>query len=135
MAQPGPDAVLRHQIAVCVSCRHWSMTEPGPELITRLRQALHARGLDQFDVSGVDCMAGCDRPCTVAWCAAGKATWLFGDIDPNADIDDLVAFAQLYAALPDGWCRSTERPGKLARSALARIPAAPLMVTPNLAEL
>jgi predicted metal-binding protein len=126
MQYPSPDATPRHQIIVCVSCRHWSRAEPaGPALINNLSSALITEGLKQlFEVSGVACMAGCDRPCTVAWCSAGKATWLFGDIDPDADMDDLVAFARLYQRLGDGWCRAADRPGKLARSTLAHIPAA-----------
>ena len=78
-----------------------------------------------FEVAGVACMAGCDRPCTVAYRANEKATYLFGDIDPETDMDDLVAFAHHYRDLADGWCNAGERPGKLRRTALARIPAMP----------
>lgn len=125
MRQSDHKAAIRHQIIVCTSCRHWSRTTPaGPLLIDNLRNALVVEGLDLvFDVSGSDCMAGCDHPCTVAWRADGKATWLFGDIEPEADVGDLVRFAWLYQGLEDGWCRAADRPGKLARTALARIPA------------
>ncbi|MEM1301965.1 MAG: DUF1636 domain-containing protein, partial [Pseudomonadota bacterium] len=44
------------------------------------------------------------------------------------DIDDLVAFAQQYAYLHDGWCSSVDRPGKLRKSTLARVPAAMMVV-------
>lgn len=69
-------------------------------------------------------MAGCDHPCTVAYHGSRKATYLFGDIDPTEDIDDLVSFAKQYADLHDGWCSSVDRPGKLRRSTLARVPSA-----------
>ena len=120
----------RHQILVCQTCRHKGDTcQPGLQLLERLRLAIAAAGLgDGFEVSGTACMAGCDRPCTVAWRATSKATWLFGDISPDEDIDDLVAFARLYRDLDDGWCRASDRPGKLAEHVLARIPAA-LIVT------
>lgn len=36
---------------------------------------------------------------------------------------DIVRFAELYAELEDGWCRSVDRPGKLAENILARLPA------------
>lgn len=68
-------------------------------------------------------MAGCTRPCTVAFHGNGKAAYLFGDIATEGDIADLVEFARRYALLSDGWCSSVDRPGKLRRSALARIPA------------
>lgn len=117
-----------HRITVCTSCRHKGKTcRPGFELIEKLRLAISAAGgavRDDFEISGVACMAGCDRPCTVAYHASRKATYLFGDVDPDVDIDDLVTFAQTYASLQDGWCASMDRPGKLRTTTLARVPAA-----------
>lgn len=115
-----------HQVLVCTSCRpKGDPCGPGLALISRLRTAFLAAGLaETYEVSGTACMASCDRPCTVAWQGRSKATWLFGDIDPDQDIDDLVSFTKLYQGLEDGFCRAAERPGKMARVALARIPAA-----------
>ena len=119
---------MDHRITICTSCRH-KATECGPgyELIERLRQAIAEAGdavPEAFEISGVACMAGCDHPCTVAYHGTKKATYLFGDIDPETDIDDLVTFAKQYAYLHDGWCSSVDRPGKLRKSTLARVPAA-----------
>ena len=119
---------MDHRITICTTCRHKG-TEclPGYELIERLRQAIALAGdaiPEAFEVSGVACMAGCDHPCTVAYHASKKATYLFGDIEPETDIEDLVAFAEQYAQLQDGWCSSVDRPGKLRKSTLARVPAA-----------
>ncbi|MCV0426112.1 MAG: DUF1636 domain-containing protein [Roseibium sp.] len=124
-----------HKIFVCTSCRYrGSNCQPGFELIKKLQDALKVAAPvvgDDFEVSGIACMAGCSRPCTVAFRASEKATYLFGDIDPDVDIDDLVAFAQQYRDLEDGWCSSGERPGKLRRTALARIPAAMIVTEAN----
>jgi len=81
-----------------------------------------------FEVCSLACMAGRDRPCTVAHHATAKATYLFDDIETGADVDDLVAFASQYRDLEDGWCSSTTRPGKLRRSTLSREPAALIVV-------
>ncbi|WP_420860347.1 DUF1636 family protein [Algirhabdus cladophorae] len=117
-----------HKITVCTSCRHKGTDcRPGYELIAKLRAAIAAAGdslSEEFEISGVACMAGCDRPCTMAYHGTRKATYLFGDIDAATDIDDLVAFARLYGVLGDGWCSSVDRPGTLRRSTLARVPAA-----------
>ena len=117
-----------HKITVCTSCRHKGTDcRPGYALITKLRAAIAVAGdsiAESFEISGVACMAGCDRPCTVAYHASRKATYLFGDIAPDTDIDDLVAFAKQYAVLGDGWCSSADRPGKLRRSTISRVPAA-----------
>lgn len=121
-----------HHITVCTSCKHTKSTcRPGYELIEKLRKAIAAAGdsiAEDFVVSGVACMAGCDRPCTVAYQGTQKATYLFGDMTPEDDIDDLIAFAQHYAALDDGWCSSVDRPGKLRKSTLARVPAAMMVI-------
>ncbi|MEM8871848.1 MAG: DUF1636 domain-containing protein [Pseudomonadota bacterium] len=119
---------MNHRITICTSCRHKGIEcRPGYKLIERLRQSLAEAGdaiPDAFEISGVACMAGCDRPCTVAYHSTKKATYLFGDIDPETDIEDLVAFAKQYACLHDGWCASAGRPGKLRKTTLARVPAA-----------
>jgi len=118
----------KHRITVCTSCKHKGTDcRPGFELINKLRAAINAAGdavVDNFEISGVACMAGCDHPCTVAYHGSRKATYLFGDIDPATDIDDLVAFAKQYAYLHDGWCSSVDRPGKLHKTTLARVPSA-----------
>ncbi|WP_147106207.1 DUF1636 domain-containing protein [Tateyamaria sp. syn59] len=119
---------MDHRITICTSCKHkGTQCRPGYELIERLRAAIADAGdlvADDFEISGVACMAGCDRPCTVAYHGTRKATYLFGDIDPETDIDDLLAFARQYAVLEDGWCSSVDRPGKLRQTTLARVPAA-----------
>jgi predicted metal-binding protein len=124
-----PTHDVPHRITVCTSCRHaGEACRPGHELIARLRAAIAAVGdavTEAFEVSGVACMAGCERPCAVAYQASGKATYLFGDIDPADDVGDLIAFARQYAGLADGWCSSTTRPGRLRHATLARVPAGP----------
>lgn len=118
---------MTHRISICTTCRHkGTECRPGYDLIKKLRRAISDAGdavPDSFEISGVACMAACDRPCTVAYHGTKKATYLFGDIDPDTDIDDLVAFAKHYADLHDGWCSSIDRPGKLRKTTLARVPA------------
>ncbi|WP_299392488.1 DUF1636 family protein [Pelagibius sp.] len=127
MATPPQPSDQSHRIAVCTTCRPvQSASAPGWELIRRLRAALAsaAGGVAQrFSGFGIACMAGCARPCTVAFQASGKATYLFGDIDPADDVGPLVTFAQLYETSADGWTRSGERPPALAGKTLARVPA------------
>jgi predicted metal-binding protein len=120
-------ATPTHRISICTSCKHVGETcRPGYELIKRLRAAIDMAGdaiTEEFEISGVACMAGCKHPCTVAYHSTRKATYLFGDITPEQDIEDLVSFAQQYALLGDGWCSSVDRPGKLRTNTLARVPS------------
>jgi predicted metal-binding protein len=119
-----------HQILVCKACKHMGQDcKPGLQLMKQLRAAIDSAGLgDDFEVSGTACLAGCvpdhGEPCVIGWRATGKATWLFGDIDPDQPLDDLVEFARAYAALEDGWMNGRDLPPGLCDTTLARIPAA-----------
>lgn len=130
---------MDHRITICTSCRHkGTHCRPGYELIERLRRAIALAGdalPDAFEVAGVACMAGCDHPCTVAYHGTKKATYLFGDVDPDTNIDDLVAFAKQYAELHDGWCSSVDRPAALRDTTLARVPAAILGIQESEAKV
>ena len=121
---------MEHRITICTSCKHkGTQCRPGFELIDKLHKALAQDAVPEtFEISGVACMAGCNHPCTVAYHGTKKATYLFGDIDPAVDVEDLVAFAKQYACLHDGWCSSVDRPGKLRHTTLARVPAAILAI-------
>jgi predicted metal-binding protein len=119
-----------HQILVCKACKHKGQScKPGHALLKKLREAIAAAGMDDsFEVSGTACLAGCvpdhGKPCVVAYRATAKATWMFGDIDPDQPIDDLIAFSRLYEGLADGWCSGADCPPRLCDNTLARVPAA-----------
>ena len=121
------DGAIDHRIIVCTLCRDIPTgIRSGESLCADLRSRLSAHHEPDvahgFTVEGVECMAGCAWPLTVAFQAPGKAAYLFGSIDAQADADDLVRFARLYASLADGWCNSGQRPAGLAGKTLARIP-------------
>lgn len=119
-----------HRIAVCTTCGRRADGSPGAgaRLLEHLRDAMasdsrRTGSFAAFTLVDVACMAGCARPCTVAFQAEGKASYLFGDIDPEADVAALVAFAVQYAGLADGWCSASSRPPALVNKTLARLPA------------
>jgi predicted metal-binding protein len=85
-----------------------------------LRAALAAAQVPAT-VSGIACMSGCARESTAAFRARGKVAYLFGDLTAT-DLDDLVRFAALYAASPDGTFADARPLGDLRTKALARIP-------------
>lgn len=114
------------RISICTSCKDkHTGTRAGFELIEKLRKGLAKDPTLEttFQISGIACMAGCSRPCTVGFHGQGKASYLFGDMTPEQDVADILSFAKQYAVLHDGWCSSVDRPGKLRKSTLARIPA------------
>lgn len=121
----------RHTITVCTDCRiTGTACLPGLQLLDRLTASLSRFGSSEhrdFAVEGTVCMAACRRPCTIAFQASGKATYLFGDIAPDADIEALIDFARLYGGRVDGMTREAERPRALGGKVLARIPASILV--------
>ena len=130
----------RHQLVICTTCRKTGTDcRPGFELLQSLNRAAdlgRAAGLpEDFGISGTACLSGCTRPCTVAFVADGKTSYLFGDIDPQENLDALVEFAKLYRAREDGMTRFNERPDVLRGKCLARIPSALMMTEATTREL
>ncbi len=111
-----------YAIIVCTRCRDpLSGAAAAERLLSELQTA---DGFKGFAVQTVACMAGCDRPLAVGFRAENKASYLFGDIDPQQDAGALSAFAELYRARPDGWSSERDRPQGLHGKIIARIPAA-----------
>ena len=85
-----------------------------------LRAALSEQSV-QAEVTTIDCTSGCTRPSTLSFRADGKTAYLFGDLSA-ADLPDLVTFARLYAAAPDGNLADARPLRALRLKAIARIP-------------
>lgn len=120
MTQPGTD----HVLFVCTTCKR-GPAEPclGPGLMDDL---LAAGTLPAgFQVVGTACMSNCARPLSVAFTAAGKATYMLAEIDPATDLAALVELADIYASKPDGQTKLLERPKSIRRKIIGRIPAVP----------
>lgn len=106
-------------IIACSRCKDASGRPAATALLARLSP--HAPS-DSFRLETVACLAGCGRPLAVAFTGPGRATYLFGDIDPERDAEALLAFGRQYRELPDGWCNEGQRPAGLRGRTLARIP-------------
>ena len=107
-----------HRIVVCSTCEGVD----GPGFAARLRSELAGRDAS-FEVQSHDCLSNCARPLSPAFTAPGKATYLFGDVDPGIDLNDTLAFAALYAATPDGWIEDARPAGRLRFCLIGRVPA------------
>jgi len=124
LSQIGAD----HVLFICTTCKAGT-AEPylGLGLIAGLAAADSLPA--GFQVIGTACMSGCTRPCTAAFRAPGKATYMFGDLDPATDVPALAEFAHTYVARPDGQTRMLERPKLLRRKTMGRIPPMPGLVS------
>ncbi len=115
-----------HLITVCIDCSDAEKScRPGRDILAALGRAVLPDGsplADVYRLAGMACLAGCARPCTVAFQAEGKTWYLFGDLSAEDVGESLAGFAALYRGIPDGMTRSGERPPGLAGKTLARIP-------------
>lgn len=102
--------------AVASLCRSCDGVEPG--FPATLRRAL---GGLPVTVRLTECMSGCALGPTLAFRAPGKTAYLFGPVG-SADLADILTFAGLYLASPDGTIADARPLGGLRAKAIARIP-------------
>lgn len=117
---------------VCLTCRQrdaeGQVIETGePRAGMRLHDALAASVPDDapFILAGVECLSNCKRACTVGLLSPTRWSYVYGDLDPEASIDDIIAGATLYAGTEDGIVPWRERPQIFRKGVIARIPPFP----------
>lgn len=121
----------RLTLSICLRCRDGRERRDtdldqrgGRRLARAVGAAFHgslasSRGVE---LRGVNCMSQCKRPCTIALSAPDRFSYLFGDLDPDLHVDDVLAVAAAYADAPDGFLPRTVRPEVLRAGILGRIP-------------
>ncbi|MBS7697715.1 MULTISPECIES: DUF1636 domain-containing protein [unclassified Chelatococcus] len=122
-----PAAVAPTTLMVCVTCRRRQdgategpYDEPGRGLVRTLADRL--AGDADVTVTPVECLSVCRRPCTVAFAAPGKWTYVIGDLDADQHLDDLVLAARQYTVAADGIIPWRERPQPIRKGVVARVP-------------
>lgn len=109
----------RNALVVCTTCRRAGTDPQAPSDGARLSAALSARGMAH---DRQECLSACSRSCVVVFRAAGRWTYVQGDIDPDRHLDDLVLMARAYGATPDGVVPWPARPDVIRKNTIARIP-------------
>ena len=71
----------------------------------------------------VECLNACGAPLALAVTGEGKATYLFGGVDPEAQAGEVLVFAGLYREAPGGEVADARAAGRLRFCLLGRIPA------------
>jgi len=109
---------------ICVSCKGQDAAAdiPGRLLFDAVTAGLRGRADRGVAVTPVECLAVCKRPCTVALAAAGKWTYVVGDLDPARHAGDVIAAALGHAAAETGIIPWRERPQSFRKGIVSRIP-------------
>jgi predicted metal-binding protein len=133
----------QHCLFVCTTCgSKWENgqrvgTSEGERLLQQL-QALHQTWdlATEFPIQAVGCMSACSRSCAISFAAAGKHTYLFGDIPVNEveiPLSNILECAAKYYQHPTGVLPWAERPIPLKQGILAKIPPLSLPATTHAA--
>lgn len=121
-----------HKIVTYKPCQHTGNNcHSGFDLILKLRAAIAVTEgfvTDDFDLSGTASPTGCKRACTLAYRCTQKAAYMFGDIEPEANIDELITFANHYATSEDKQYSVANNLGILRLGGLSKLPAAMIVV-------
>ena len=109
-------------LTVCRNCKtHPQRDVKGLTLADALRGALAEE--KAMTVRVADCLSNCSRGCSVALTAPKKWQYVYGDMDPEWDVADLVALAKAYASSADGQIPWRDRPKGVRHKVIARLPA------------
>jgi predicted metal-binding protein len=108
---------------ICVTCRGVGEDErPGRQLLEALQSNSLDRPHNGVTFRAVECLSVCKRPCTVALTAAGKWTYVVGDLDPEAHVEDVIAMTERYSESLNGIVPWRERPLSFRKGVISRIP-------------
>lgn len=122
------------ELLVCTTCRPADAPRegqaPGQTLFDQVQDALafapttapsSAQGLRLL---GIACLGACSKSCTVALQAPGKTSYVFGELAPDNDcVQAISEVARQHAASADGLLAWGQRPERLRRGLIARLPA------------
>ena len=117
------------KVYVCTTCRPKPAVDgdeeyrPGRHMYERLRARLADAGLTgRVQLEPVECLSVCKRPATIALTTPTHWTYIYGDLDPDSDLDDIVAGLRAYAETDDGIVPWAERVSIFKSGVVARIP-------------
>ena len=106
-------------LVVCTTCRLPGADPAAPRDGARLSEALQAAGIAH---RRQECLSACTRGCAVALCGPGRFTYVQGGLDPERDLQDLIAMVRAYAEAPDGIVPWRTRPEVIRKNTIACIP-------------
>jgi predicted metal-binding protein len=123
---------VQHTMFVCTTCASvWQGgkrvgVSGGEKLFQQLQELnQHKEFQEGFVIQPVECMSACDRSCVISLGAAGKHTYLFGDLSPELspeELEGILECAIKYNNHPEGLLPWKERVEPLKKGILAKIP-------------
>jgi len=120
----------QHILFVCKSCKvkteqsQTSDLPDGTKLLNQLQTLHHTLPHQEADleIREVGCLWTCSHPCSVAFSAPDKATYLFTNV-PATAAKTLLQFGQLYLTSKDGNIPWKQFPEALQSATVAKVPS------------
>ncbi|PLX37799.1 MAG: metal-binding protein [Hyphomicrobiales bacterium] len=113
------------KLHVCTTCRCGgpAPSEDAPCPGNRLyRRLVEAGAPENVEIVPVECLSACSRGCTIALTQPGCWSYIYGEMDAEHHVEDILAGAAAYAASNDGIVPWRERPQIFRKQSVARIP-------------
>ena len=92
---------------------------PGAQLLAKLDNADLPVGVR---VRGVDCLSNCKNGCTIVLQATARWTYIYGNINPESDFEQLCEGIAGYANSENGIVPWKQRVELFRKNSVARIP-------------
>ena len=112
-------------LLVCQTCRRTDVENqnirPGEQLLTLLKNANLS---EKVTVTGIDCLGNCKNGCTIVLQAKAKWTYVYGNIHPGSDLEQLSQGISGYVDADDGKVPWKQRVQLFKKNCVARIPPA-----------
>ncbi|WP_339107359.1 DUF1636 domain-containing protein [Thioclava sp. GXIMD4216] len=110
-------------VTICTTCRR-AGDEADPRPGTRLHQALQHADLPQgVKVRAAECLSACTRSCSMVLAGgAQRWTYVYGDLDPDLHLEDILSGIRAYKDTTDGLVPWRARPVIFRKQSIARIP-------------
>ncbi|MGB0900867.1 DUF1636 family protein [Halocynthiibacter sp.] len=110
---------------VCTTCRAGlEIPEDGERPGEAMLNALNDIGApDGVDIKGVKCLSACSNGAAIALAQDGKWTYVYGNLNKEEHLQDIIDGAAAYAATDDGIIPWRQRSATFKKHTLSRIPA------------
>lgn len=123
-----PNPMSKHILFVCKSCHRSSEEHPNdqPADGTRLLEQLNTLSIeqaDEFEIQPVSCLWTCDKPCSAAFSASHKPTYLFTNLPTDETASALLQFGKRYLDSSTGDVPWKQFPEVLQSVSVTKIPA------------
>lgn len=118
------DSPARNRVLICDTCERAGSAPTAAAEVASLRAALAEAGLaEAFSVSATSCLGGCEAPVCLSVQGAGRAVYVFSELDIAALEGDIAAFCRMYLEADRGWIEDARPAGALRFHLRARVPA------------